>query len=486
MANSTYTYFKDVVNAYKIPACIFAVTKDINGFCKDARFFVVSEIFKRSFLDTFTEDENSDEIDSDAIAKMVEGTPYYDYMPRDPKFEALLIDAAFWNKHAHTYVDTTKIYGYWTEDIIFPVTCPTDFGDNDPDVAYCIFMYTLNSNIDTGKFASVSPDISAFVIKTCLELRNESEFLVSMTTVTNDIRDNTGASSAAVLTYDKDERCFNVIAESRKDETTRPIKDIFSELPFEIVECWEYLLQDTNTIFIKDESDLNMYEEKAPEWVATLRDNFVKSLCLVPFIHKGMIIGYLYIKNFDTDDSVRIKETMELVGFFLASEVANHLFLEKLEYLSNVDMLTGVFNRNCMNINVDELSLKLKLNPRPFTVGFFDLNGLKSINDNGGHTEGDKLLVHSADLLKEIFTDDKIYRAGGDEFVIISFDTLENFEAKVKETRERANDPDWMYFAIGYYHDPDKGKLRLAMRYADEAMYKDKSAFYDAHPEKRR
>ena len=89
-------------------------------------------------------------------------------------------------------------------------------------------------------------------------------------------------------------------------------------------------------------------------------------------------------------------------------------------------------------------------------------------------------------LIKEIFTDDKINRAGGDEFVIISFDTLENFEAKVAETRERASDPNWMYFAIGYYHDATKGKLRLAMRYADEAMYKDKSKFYDEHPEKRR
>jgi diguanylate cyclase (GGDEF)-like protein len=182
----------------------------------------------------------------------------------------------------------------------------------------------------------------------------------------------------------------------------------------------------------------------------------------------------------------RIKETVELVSFFLASEVANHLFLERLEFLSNVDMLTGVFNRNCMNVNVDELSLKLKINPKPFSVAFCDLNGLKSVNDNGGHSQGDKLLVYAADVLKEIFEGDKIYRAGGDEFVIISFDSKNNFEKKLEILRERASDPDWLYFAIGYYHDEYNGKLRLAMRYADEAMYKDKDLFYEKYPEKRR
>ena len=45
---------------------------------------------------------------------------------------------------------------------------------------------------------------------------------------------------------------------------------------------------------------------------------------------------------------------------------------------------------------------------------------------------------------------------------------------------------DWLYFAIGYYHDEDSGRLRLAMRYADERMYLDKDKFYEMYPDKRR
>jgi diguanylate cyclase (GGDEF)-like protein len=161
--------------------------------------------------------------------------------------------------------------------------------------------------------------------------------------------------------------------------------------------------------------------------------------------------------------------------------------LEKLEFLSNVDILTGVYNRNCMNVNVDELSLKLKLEPKPFSVAFFDLNGLKSINDNGGHSSGDDLLKDAVEVLKEVFADDKIYRAGGDEFVVLSVDcTEEDFLKKLATVRKRACDPNWLNFAIGHYYDESKGNLRLAMRYADENMYDDKNAFYEAHPEKRR
>ncbi len=485
MANSTYEYFKETINAFIIPATVFKIRKNPDGTCSEASFFVVNEIFKKSYIETFKGGENAENFDSDAVSKMVEGTMYYDHMPKDVKFENILIEAAFDKKHIETYVDTTKMYGYWTQDILFPIECPVDFKDTDPNAAFCLFMYTLNKEMDAGKYASVSPDISSFVIKACLELQGEKEFLDSISTVISDIREYSKAYSAAIMTYVKDQRSFNIIAESTQNNTTNE-KNIFSTIPFEVVASWEGLLKDTNCIIIKDESDMELYAQKAPEWVETLKQNNVHNLCLVPFVHQKIIIGYLYIRDFDASELTRIKETIELVSFFLTAEIANHLFLERLEYLSNVDMLTGVFNRNCMNINVDELALKMEFNPRPFNVAFLDLNGLKTINDNGGHDQGDKLLVYAADLLKQVFKGDKIYRAGGDEFVVISFDSEKDFDQKITELKEKACDPEWLYFAIGTYHDEYDGQLRLAMRYADEAMYRDKDAFYEKYPDKRR
>ena len=481
MEKLTYEYLKGISNLSPIACAILSVQKKPDGSCGEIRFFAINDVFKKNYYDLFAENEAGDKPGFDDFEKTIEGMLYTAHLPKEPNFEDICFKCAWGGEFINTYVDTTKMYGFWTQDIMYPIV-----GESDrPDIRYCSFNYTLNKEMDTGKFATVSPDIASFVIKACLELRGDNDFKTSMQKVCGDIREFSDGYACSILTIDKDFRTFNVICGDVRNHEL-DIKKVFSEFPYEIVESWEYVLAETNIIIIKDANDMNFIETKAPEWVKTLRDYNVESLCLVPFIHRKEILGYLYITNFDVAHISRVKESLELVSFFLTAEVANHLFLERLEYLSNVDMLTGVYNRNCMNINVDELSLKLEFNPKPFSVAFCDLNGLKTVNDNGGHDTGDKLLVYAAEVLKEVFTDDKIFRAGGDEFTIISFSPKFEFEEKIKLLREKACDPEWLYFAIGYYHDEDTGNLRLAMRYADEEMYKDKDKFYKKYPDKRR
>jgi diguanylate cyclase (GGDEF)-like protein len=471
MADYSYDTLKNLVNLYTIPAAVMQVHKNPDGSCGDVIMFAINKVLEDNYKALFL---------NDGEVRKVEGQPYYANMPKEPKFEDICFKCAWKGEPVHTYVDTTKMYGFWTEDILLPIGY-----EEGADVAYCTFMYTLNKEMDTGKFATVSPDIASFVIKTCVELRNEKDFLSSMNTVVNDLRIYTDSFACCVLTVEQDQKMFEIISESvRNNEVC--VKEVFSAVPYSVVASWEGLVKETNCIIIKDEHDFEHYKKLAPEWARSLKDNDVHALVLYPLIHHGGIIGYLYITNFDVANILRLQETIELISFFLTAEVANHLFLQRLEYLSNVDMLTGVFNRNCMNVNVDELSLKLEFNPRPFNVAFCDLNGLKTVNDNGGHDRGDKLLVYAADVLKDVFKDDKIFRAGGDEFAIISFSAKSEFEEKINALRERARDPEWLYFAIGYYHDEEDGNLRLAMRYADEEMYKDKDKFYEAYPDKRR
>ncbi|SFB69877.1 sensor domain-containing diguanylate cyclase [Butyrivibrio sp. YAB3001] len=481
MTNENYQKLKSFVNMIPTPSVIMSVEKLADGSCGEVRFEVINDVFKNDYYEIFIKPNENSDIAYDEIESKVEGQLYTLHLPKEMNFEDICFRAAWHKDYITTYVDTTRMYGFWTQDILNPIAIESD----DPSISYCQFSYTLNKEMDSGKFATVSPDIASFVIKSCLELRNEKKFHESMEIVTRELREYTNSFAASTLSIDKDFRTFEIISADVADNSL-DIRKAFSAVPYDIIESWEELVKQTNSIIIKDEHDMAVVEEKAPEWVKTLRDNGVYRLCLVPFMHQDDIIGYLYITNFDLDHLLRVKETTELVSFFLSSEVANHLFLQRLEYLSNVDMLTGVYNRNCMNVNVDELSLKLEFNPRPFNVAFCDLNGLKTINDNDGHSQGDKLLVYAAQVLKEVFSDDKIFRAGGDEFTIISFSTQAEFEKKIELLREKASDPDWLYFAIGYYYDASSGNLRLAMRYADEQMYIDKDKFYEAYPEKRR
>ncbi len=482
MTNEKYKRLKEYLSLSPIPSAILSVEKLPDGSCGEMRFVAINEPLKKNYYEIFMSSESDPGISLENAESKIEGQLYNQHVPKEPNFEAVCLKAAWEGQFINTYVDTSKIYGFWTQDIINPIAEESD----DPNIRLCQFSYTLNKEMDTGKFATVSPDIASFVIKSCLELRNEKEFHESIENVTRDLREYTDSYAASIVTIDKEARTFEVVSADVRNND-KDIKKVFSEFSYEIVESWEMICQNTNDIIIKDEHDIRVLEKKAPEWVRTLRENDVESLCLVPFIHQEAIIGYLYITNFDVSSLVRIKETVELLSFFLTAEIANYFFLQKLEYLSNVDILTNVYNRNCMNTHVDELSIKLKLHPVPFSVAFCDLNGLKTINDKDGHNDGDRLLKDAANLLKEIFEDDLIFRAGGDEFTIISLNcTKEDFEKKIEDLKEEACDPDWLCFAVGYYHDESNGNLRLALRYADELMYKDKDAYYEKHPEKRR
>ncbi|MDD5941092.1 GGDEF domain-containing protein [Fibrobacter sp.] len=108
--------------------------------------------------------------------------------------------------------------------------------------------------------------------------------------------------------------------------------------------------------------------------------------------------------------------------FFLAAEIANHQLVNQLEILSSVDMLTGVKNRNAMNNLVSRIVTGKLPAPKRFGVVFADVNGLKPVNDNEGHEAGDNLLKRAARVLKEAFEGYDVFRAGGDEFVVVAQD----------------------------------------------------------------
>ena len=76
-------------------------------------------------------------------------------------------------------------------------------------------------------------------------------------------------------------------------------------------------------------------------------------------------------------------------------------------------------NRNEMNNYVSDLFRRKVAKGQSVGVIFADVNGIKKLNDQSGHTAGDILLKESAEALKSLFDEEQIFRAGGDEFSII-------------------------------------------------------------------
>ena len=221
-----------------------------------------------------------------------------------------------------------------------------------------------------------------------------------------------------------------------------------------------------------------------PVWYKTLNQSGTKSIVLFPLTNNNVTLGYIWAVNFNVKDTVKIKETLELTTFFIASEISNYLLFQNLEILSTMDLLTGVKNRNTMNVAIDNLvngKTKLKY---PYSIIFADLNGLKQVNDEQGHAVGDELLKSASAILQNVFADYEIYRVGGDEFMIIAegLDKKELNE-KIDNLKALASEKENLYFAIGTHVAQNGEDIRTAMRSADENMYDDKKQFYLSHPE---
>ncbi|MBM4135886.1 MAG: sensor domain-containing diguanylate cyclase [Nitrospira sp.] len=158
---------------------------------------------------------------------------------------------------------------------------------------------------------------------------------------------------------------------------------------------------------------------------------------------------------------------------------------EKLQVMSLHDELTGLLNRRgFMTLAEQQLRIAERMK-RCMLLLFADLDGLKWINDNLGHKEGDLALSDIAKLLKETFREsDIIARIGGDEFVILVMEAYDE-SAEILTARLNANIDNYnargerryrLSLSVGITHyDPDNPcSLDELLSQADKMMYEQK------------
>ena len=335
--------------------------------------------------------------------------------------------------------------------------------------------------------SNVSHDIAAEVLNTCIKLRGTADFKTTMNEVIKDIRNICGAAYCAILNIDGLTTKCSLLCEDVSPDFVDYDPGWFTEDFYEIAKTWDDVIGGSNCIILKDENDLEIIKSKSEKWFKSLKEAHVKSLVLFPLKAGYELLGYIWATNFDTSKTLHIKETLELTTFFLASEISSYQMFDKFRILSTVDLLTGVLNRNEMNNRVMQLSIDDRKGRKNIGIVFADLNGLKQMNDNQGHSAGDKLIKDAANILKEVFKKHEIYRAGGDEFMVLLRDTtLEYLEESARQIKELAAETDTVSFAVGVCLEENSQKIYDAMKTADVNMYEDKKAFYDAHPERKR
>ena len=93
--------------------------------------------------------------------------------------------------------------------------------------------------------------------------------------------------------------------------------------------------------------------------------------------------------------------------------------IEKLEFLSNHDPLTHLYNRNHFDNTVRRVQQRKSGTEQYFSLALVDIDFFKQINDNFGHSVGDDILRELANILRSTAREqDQVTRWGGEEFVI--------------------------------------------------------------------
>ncbi|MEX3943371.1 EAL domain-containing protein [Paraburkholderia sp. BR10937] len=160
-------------------------------------------------------------------------------------------------------------------------------------------------------------------------------------------------------------------------------------------------------------------------------------------------------------------------------------YQEQLEYQANYDSLTLLPNRNLLRDRLQHALLAAQRHDTGVAVVFIDLDGFKNVNDSLGHSVGDRLLGVVAERLQRCTrTADTVARHGGDEFVIVLTDTIDekSLIGWMERARSLISEPVWIDGTELYVgcsmgasvYPQDGNDAETLMKKADVAMYRAK------------
>ena len=140
------------------------------------------------------------------------------------------------------------------------------------------------------------------------------------------------------------------------------------------------------------------------------------------------------VLGLENDIGITDERIFDMIKEKLENVLKNSMKLRKMFEERFRDHLTGVLNRKALERDLRDL--------KDFSAIFLDVDDFKGINDEFGHRVGDEILKSLAEeIRKSLRSSDRVYRYGGDEFVIVlprtDLDTARSIAARLADAVSR-------------------------------------------------
>ncbi|MDO4864569.1 MAG: bifunctional diguanylate cyclase/phosphodiesterase, partial [Ruminococcus sp.] len=469
--------FQEFADSFHAPTGILSVRRTADGGYGDIRIVTGNakylEPIEHPTMPSAPEMLGLPEVFHSSVT-FVPNSPYERYLPKDVGFEDIIYRAAVRKTPVHTFVHINAL-NLWFDIFAMPI----DFENGD--ICYCTYTARPSSPAEVGVSSNSSETSSEDVIKTCIKLHSTDDFVSAIEDIIGDIRLLCMADVCTLMLVDTSRDTFDVVATSISENCGVQRVTKFPNFK-DIASSWLDTLESTDCLVIKDKNDLELIRGLNEPWYQNLIDAGVESLIMFPLRYDSEVLGFIWASNFDTTNTMRIKETLELMTFFISSKLSSNKMMERLKRISYTDRLTGIPNRFACDERVDDL---IRQGER-FALVSIDINSFKSVNETMGFEAGNTVLSEIAARWKAIAdsmlmgTRDYIARIGGDEFALIICgaesdadirETIRMYSASL-ETRLTIDDCDFYFTAsFGYSMYPDDSHSRDKLHsYADAAM----------------
>lgn len=240
-------------------------------------------------------------------------------------------------------------------------------------------------------------------------------------------------------------------------------------LPLRMIDLWMDRFRENGMFYV---SNIEKIGKTNSEMFTLLKEQGVRNFVAVPLVEDEVILGFFGVDN--PRKNCHDLSLMSSAAFFITDSLEKQKRSELLNKLSFEDSLTGLHNRNKYNQVLDKYGERIV---KRTGTAFFDLNGLKKMNDTYGHEAGDELIRNAAKHIGAVFGD-FAFRIGGDEFTVVMRDTDQyEFESKVKLVAQQMKEAGISIAAGMAWHDGDI-TLTMQLQEADHRMYEDKQKFY--------